>query len=129
MLKLILFALIVVVGQLTFKRVAQGLGDVAGIGPILRHLTFDPWFIAALALYGGATLLWVMVLRETPLSRAYVFVALAFALVPMGAAIFFQESLGSRYYFGLLLVVAGVVVIESDGAAVAHDREIAHAAR
>lgn len=127
MLKLTIFTLIVVIGQLTFKRVAQGLGGVSGLGPLVRHLALDPWFIAALALYGSATLLWILVLRETPLSKAYMFVALAFALVPMGAAVFFHESLGPRYYLGLFLVAAGVAVIGSSGAAIANDREIAHA--
>lgn len=127
MLKLISFALIVAVGQLTFKRVALGLGEMTGIGSILRHLMFDPWFIAALVLYGGATLLWVMALRETPLSKAYVFVALAFALVPIGAAIFFQERLGLRYYCGLFLVIAGVIVIGSSNAPVASAPEVARA--
>lgn len=129
MLKLIIFAAIVVVGQLTFKRVAQGLDGIAGIGSILRHLAIDPWFIAALALYGGATLLWILALRETPLSRAYMFVALAIALVPIGAAIFFQESLSPRYYFGLFLVIAGISVIGSANVPVVHDREAAHATR
>lgn len=128
MLKLIIFAFIVVVGQLTFKRVAQGLGEAVGIGPILRHLAFDPWFIAAIALYGGATLLWILALRETPLSKAYVFVALAVALVPVGAAIFFKESLGPRYYLGLALVVAGVIIIGSSSVPDTHGREVARAA-
>jgi drug/metabolite transporter (DMT)-like permease len=97
MLKLAIFTFVMVVGQLTFKRVAQSLDGISGIGAILRHLVLNPWFLAALMLYGGATLLWVMVLRETPLSKAYMFVALAFALVPLGASVLFHESLGQRY--------------------------------
>jgi undecaprenyl phosphate-alpha-L-ara4N flippase subunit ArnE len=129
MLKLTVFTLIVVLGQLTFKRVAQGLGQMSGMSSMLRHLAFDPWFIAALALYGGATVLWVMVLRETPLSKAYIFVALAFALVPIGAAVFFHEALGPRYYLGLVLVIAGVAVIGSDNAVGTVNHEIAGALR
>ena len=129
MLKLIIFAFIMVAGQLTFKRVAQGLAQISGLSSILRHLAFDPWFIAALALYGGATVLWVLALRETPLSRAYMFVALAFALVPIGAAVFFHESLGPRYYLGLILVIAGVVVIGSSSSKVTDVHEVANGAR
>lgn len=127
MLKLFMFALIVAAGQLAFKYVARGLGEVAGFGPILRHLAFNPWFIGALALYGIATLLWILTLREMPLSKAYVFIALAFALVPIGAAIFFEESLGIRYCVGLLLVIAGVMVIGSSNAAANSNRQAAHA--
>lgn len=116
MLRLIIFALIMVVGQLSFKRVALGLGGVEGLFPIIRHLATDVWFIAALGLYGLSTLLWVTALRDIPLSKAYVFVALAIALVPIGAAMFFHERLEPRYYLGLLLVIAGVVIIGSSNA-------------
>lgn len=115
MLKLVAFALIMVIGQLSFKRVAIEIAHVSGIGPIIRHLALSPWFLIALALYGVATILWVLALRETPLSRAYVFVALAFALVPIGAAVFFHEVLGLRYVVGLLLIITGIVIIGSDG--------------
>jgi len=128
MFKLVVFSLIVAGGQLAFKRVAQRLGDLSGVGPIFRQLAFDPWFIGALALYGIGTLLWVLALRETPLSRAYVFVALAFALVPLGATVFFNETLGPRYYLGLLLVIAGVTVIGSASTSPANNAEAAHAA-
>ena len=114
MLKLIAFALIMVVGQLSFKKVALELGPVSGIGPIIRHLAINPWFLIALALYGTATILWILALREIPLSRAYVFVALAFALVPIGAALFFHEVLGLRYAAGLILVVLGIAIIGSE---------------
>jgi drug/metabolite transporter (DMT)-like permease len=116
MLRLIIFALIMVVGQLSFKRVALGLGGVEGLFPIIRHLATDVWFVAALGLYGLSTLLWVTALRDIPLSKAYVFVALAIALVPIGAAMFFHERLEPRYYLGLLLVITGVVIIGSSNA-------------
>jgi drug/metabolite transporter (DMT)-like permease len=127
MLKLLMFSLIVAGGQLVFKHVAQRLGDLSGIGPVIRQLAFDPWFIGALALYGVGTLLWILALRETPLSKAYVFVALAFALVPLGATIFFSESLGPRYYLGLLLVIAGVTVIGSSAKSPVKSAEVGHA--
>ena len=129
MLKLSIFTFVMVVGQLTFKRVAQSLDGISGIGAILRHLALNPWFLAALMLYGGATLLWIMVLRETPLSKAYMFVALAFALVPLGASVLFHESLGQRYYLGLCLVIAGVGVISSSNVTGANPREIVRATR
>ena len=39
-------------------------------------------FFVALILYAALTVLWVWILSYTPLSRAYPFLALAFALTP-----------------------------------------------
>lgn len=125
MFRLIVFALVMVVGQLSFKRVAQGMGDVDGLMPTLRYLATNVWFIAALALYGLSTLIWITALREIPLSKAYAFVALAIALVPIGAAIFFHERLEPRYYLGLVLVIVGVVTIGSSSSTAQPDVAIA----
>lgn len=111
MIKLLFFAVLVAAGQLMFKRVAQRAGDVSGTEALFRQIALDPWFIAAMGLYVGATLLWILALREYPLSRAYPFTALAFLLVPAGAAIFFGETLGPRYFAGLLLIIAGIALI------------------
>ena len=129
MLRLIIFALIMVVGQLSFKRVALGLVGVEGLIPTARYLATNVWFIAAIGLYGLSTLLWVTALRDIPLSKAYAFVALAIALVPIGAAIFFHERLEPRYYLGLLLVVAGVVIIGSSNAPLERTVELSHDVR
>lgn len=83
MIKLVLFAFIIAVGQLMFKRVSISLGDVQGLNMIALKLATDPLFILALMLYGSATILWVLALREVPLSIAYPFTALAFVLVPL----------------------------------------------
>lgn len=111
MLKLLTFAFIVAAGQLLFKRVARDVSELTGIGAILRHIMVDPWFITATALYVCATILWILALRDMPLSRAYPFMALAFVLVPVGAFVFYGETLGIRYFVGLGLVLAGIAVI------------------
>lgn len=117
MLKLFLFAVVVAAGQLLFKRVAQGVSELPASGPVLRQILLDPWFIAAMGLYVGATLLWILALREMPLSRAYPFTALAFVLVPAGAVFLFGETLGLRYFVGLTLIIVGIVVIGGEGEA------------
>ena len=69
-------------GQLLFKTAApRGAGDgplAAGISGFL----LNGYFFVALILYAALTVLWVWILSFTPLSRAYPFLALAFALRP-----------------------------------------------
>src|SRR3546814_16802802 len=63
MIKLVLFAFIIAVGQLMFKRVSISLGDVQGLNMIALKLATDPLFILELMLYGSVTQLVVMDLR------------------------------------------------------------------
>src|SRR3546814_16289749 len=97
--------------QLMFKRVSISLGDVQGLNMIALNLATDPLLILALMLYGSATLLWVLALREVPLSSAYPFTALAFVLVALASAAFFDEELGPRYFVGLEFVIGGVWIL------------------
>jgi undecaprenyl phosphate-alpha-L-ara4N flippase subunit ArnE len=94
-------------GQLLFKLAAGHLD--------LRQPLADPRGLAilavALALYGGATLVWVMILKHAPLSRIYPLMALSFALTPLGAMVFLKEPISGGYWAGVGLILAGLVVI------------------
>jgi drug/metabolite transporter (DMT)-like permease len=65
----------------------------------------------ALALYGGATLLWVAALKHAPLGRIYPLMALSFVLVPLGGALLLREHVSPAYWGGVALIVAGLAVI------------------
>jgi drug/metabolite transporter (DMT)-like permease len=71
---------------------------------------FSPIMIAALALYGIATLLWVYVLRTVPLSSAYATFALAFVIVLLVAHFVLGEPLSANALIGGAIIVVGVVV-------------------
>lgn len=94
-------------GQLLFK-LASGHLDV-------RRPLADPQGLAilgvALALYGAATLVWVMILRHAPLSRIYPLMALSFVLTPLGAMLILKEPISGAYWAGVGLILVGLVVI------------------
>jgi drug/metabolite transporter (DMT)-like permease len=100
-------------GQLLFK-LASGHLDFA------RPLA-DPKGLAilgvALALYGGATLVWVAVLRHAPLSRIYPIMALSFVLTPLGGMVVLKEPISTHYWAGVGLILAGLIVISRAPAA------------
>ena len=54
------------------------------------------YFFVALILYAALTVLWVWIQSFTPLSRAYPFLALAFALTPALGCLVFAEPLSMR---------------------------------
>ncbi|MFQ5509086.1 MAG: EamA family transporter [Leptospirillia bacterium] len=97
------------VGQLCFKLSAHALTDATGAASMLR-LVYNPWFLGALATYGGATLLWIWILREVSLSKAYPFFALSFVLVPLMGLAFLGETTTTTYWVGIGLIVAGIYV-------------------
>ncbi len=81
------------------------------------HLSFAQ--IALLIAYAGGmaggqllfTVLWVWILNFTPLSRAYVFVALAFAVTPLLGAVVFAEPISARLVIGIVLIFCGLLFV------------------
>lgn len=106
---LLAVAFILAAGQLLFKVSADRVPLVDRVSD-LRHLLLDPVLWAALVLYGVATVLWVLLLQRVQLTYAYPFAALAFVLVPFGAAVFFGEKLNPSFFIGAALIIAGICV-------------------
>lgn len=100
-------------GQLLFKLAAGRLVLGQGAAALAASFASLP-MIAALILYGLATVLWVYLLHGLPLSRAYPFIALAFAFVPLLSWLAFRDALDLRYGLGLALMLAGLYLVASD---------------
>src|SRR5215468_762709 len=98
-------------GQLLFKMAAlRGPAD----GPLVERLsamTLNGFFAAAVLFYAALAVLWVWILSFTPLSRAYVFVAMAFAATPLLGAIVFLEPISPRLVTGIGLIVCGLLLV------------------
>ena len=98
-------------GQVLFKMAAlKGVAD----GPMVERLfsmMLNRFFAAAVLLYAALTVLWVWILNFTPLSRAYVFVALAFAVTPLFGAFVFAEPISVRFVIGIGLVFCGLLFV------------------
>jgi len=109
-LGLLTVAFMLGIGQVLFKIAAERL--IIGRGWTAFAWSLVGWPMAAvLLLYGIATVLWVYLLNGLPLSRAYPFIALAFAFVPLLSWIVFRDALDLRYGLGLALMVAGLYLI------------------
>jgi drug/metabolite transporter (DMT)-like permease len=99
-------------GQVLFKLAAIDVaGTTGGLPSRLLGLLLNPYFIGAMAFYAGLAILWVWILTFTPLSRAYPFVALAFAVTPLVGAALFGETVSARLLLGLLFVLFGLYLI------------------
>ena len=108
---LVLTPLLISVGQILFKLTSARAGgaDFAGLTAVL----LDPYLLAAIAIYGFGTLVWIYVLKSAPLTVAYPFMALSFCAVPLLAWLLLGETLSLRYGVGTGLIVAGLLVVAS----------------
>jgi drug/metabolite transporter (DMT)-like permease len=97
-------------GQILFKMASGRVQDAGGTALLVRLFT-SPSFLTAGALYAGLAVYWTWLLARVPLSYAFPFVALCFVFVPAMAWIRFGERVGSGYGIGLVLIIAGLLVI------------------
>jgi drug/metabolite transporter (DMT)-like permease len=97
------------VGQLLFKS-AAGQWRIEGWSWTTLRGFLSPVMLAALVIYGGATVLWVFVLRTVPLGAAYSLFSLAFLIVPVLARVFLGEPISANTLVGGAVIVAGVII-------------------
>jgi drug/metabolite transporter (DMT)-like permease len=109
-LLLIGFTLMMSAGQILFKIAADRADTLNNVASFLR-LSVSGYFLGALFLYAIATILWMFILQQVPLSRAYPFAALGFAFVPAAGVVFFSETVNWQYVAGAVLIILGVCVI------------------
>ncbi len=104
-LALIICVICISAGQVLFKLSANSLRESVSIW----GLFLNPIFILAVILYGLTTIGWVWCLQEVPLNRAYVFMSLAYIIVPVLGLLFFKEALTIRYLISVMLIMAGIL--------------------
>ena len=99
-------AVLAAVGQVLFK---------AGAHARVHWLEFiNPAVIGGLGCYGLSTLLWIYALSKLPLRVVYPYTALTFVLVYIGAFLVFGEKPGVRGIAGVVLVLGGLFLINSE---------------
>ena len=107
---LIGYAAAMVGGQLLFKLAAGRAPADGALGERLFGL-LNVYFVVAVLLYAALSLLWVWLLTFTPLSRAYPFVALAFALTPLFGIVLFGEPFSTKLAIGIALILCGLLFV------------------
>lgn len=96
----------------------QGIAEIA---PVLQHSgVFDflfaaatsPWVLAALTWQVMAHVLWFFVLTQSRVSMAFaVSGSFFYLLLALASWFLFDEALNAWQWFGLLLISAGVVIL------------------
>jgi len=109
--QLVSFAVLLATGQILFKKTAMGLSASIASLEGLISLALNMWFWLAMVFYSIATLLWIHILQNVPLSIAYPFNALGFIIVPLAALFLFKEPLNLQFVLGVFLILGGLSII------------------
>jgi multidrug transporter EmrE-like cation transporter len=105
------YALAMAGGQLLFKAAAMRGASAVAPADRISGFMFNGYFVVAIGLYAALTVLWVWILSFTPLSRAYPFVALGFAITPALGSLVFGEPASFRLVIGIGLILCGLFFI------------------
>jgi drug/metabolite transporter (DMT)-like permease len=111
LLQILISVMGISIGQVFLKLAAQHMQQPGHGESSLLLFLFNGYLVVGVAVLGCSTLLWTWILRSTPLSSAYPFMALAFVFVPAICYLFLGETVGARQIAGAALIVAGVVAI------------------
>jgi len=98
-------------GQMLFKLAALRIEPDLTLIQRLASLVQNRFFLAALLFYFGLSLFWVWLLSFIPISRAYPFLALAFAVTPVLGIVAFGEQSSVRLMVGLVIILVGLFFV------------------
>jgi undecaprenyl phosphate-alpha-L-ara4N flippase subunit ArnE len=101
------------VGQVLLKMGALRVGGVADVGLLLWRILTNPHILAGFALYGVASVLWIVVLSRAPLSLAYPLLSLGYVLVLLASAYVFGETIPAVRVAGIAAILVGILLVSS----------------
>lgn len=108
-IKLLIVIFLLSAGQIFFKIGSENLPKGLSLSG-MAWAFFSPSLIFAVFIYGIATILWVIILRDVELRLAYPFMALCYIVVPVISHIYLREQLHLNSIIGALIIIIGVLV-------------------
>lgn len=109
-----LTVVLTVYGQIAIKWQVLKAGALPEALPdkfaFLFQLLLNFWVISAFAAALLASVFWMAAMTKLQLSHAYPFMSLAFVLVMVASAVFFNEPITPLKIAGISLVILGLVV-------------------
>ena len=103
---LIIYSLLLSCGQFLFKFSALKI-ETTNL-QVFFQTALNQYTIIGFLAFCLSAVMWLYILKTTPLSTAYPFMALGFLIVPIGSFFFFNESLSINYLIGVSLIVIGI---------------------
>ena len=110
----LLFLAVETAVQVVFKIGGAGLDDTHGLAPLLLNALSSPWVLGGFALYFAGFLVWMTILKDADMGRAFPMTSLVY-ICTLGAAVgLFHEVLTPVRLLGIALILSGVVLLAGD---------------
>ena len=98
-------------GQVLLKLALQRMGAFSWTLDFFSRNLTNWWFLACGICYGCATALWLYIIKNFPFSMAYPMVSLSYIFGMFAAILVFHEQVPLIRWAGVLLIMAGCVLI------------------
>lgn len=113
LLLILISVLLGAAGQVLLKMGALRVGPASEVGLLLWRIVTSPHILAGFALYGVASVLWIVVLSRAPLSLAYPLLSLGYVIVLLASAYLFGETIPAVRVAGVAAIILGLVLVSS----------------
>jgi drug/metabolite transporter (DMT)-like permease len=97
-------------GQTLWKLGMNKIGTLEYNFNFIIRTLLDPYIFTGLVLYAVATILWLGVLSESELSKAFPIMSLSYVLVMIPAFFIFHEPITLLKIGGSILIMSGVAL-------------------
>jgi undecaprenyl phosphate-alpha-L-ara4N flippase subunit ArnE len=98
-------------GQFCLKQALQKAGTFSWSWNFFVAQLTNWWFLAVGICMGGATVLWMYILKHYPLSSAYPLTCLSYVFGMLLGFFFLHESIPSTRWIGVFLILLGAYFI------------------
>lgn len=98
-------------GQVFVKLAMTNFGSFSWSWKFFASQFTNWWWLACGGAFGGATVLWLYILRNYPFSIAYPLSSLTYLFGMFAALLVFHESVSWTHWVGVLLIMGGCALI------------------
>jgi drug/metabolite transporter (DMT)-like permease len=107
--------------QIAFKYAGATLDDHAGLRHLIAHALATPVVFLGFGLYFCGFLIWLTILKDIDLGRAFPMTAVIYVSTLAAAVLLFHERLNATRIAGVLVIAVGVALLASDTGRAAPD--------
>lgn len=108
------FIAVETVTQVVMKYAGSALDDRGGVTAMAAHALSSPITWLAFGLYFAGFLVWLTILKDVDLGRAFPMTATIYVATLTAAVVLFHERLNPMRIMGVVAIVAGVGLLASD---------------
>lgn len=98
-------------GQLTLKLALAKMPSFSWTIHFWEDILTNWWLMLCCLLFGGASMLWIYILKHFPLNMAYPMASMSYVFAVIFAVVFLHESVTWNRWLGVALIMVGCIIV------------------